>query len=54
MICLFRDGKNDLVECKSFKQKGLQERRRFLFDKNCAMAAYLQYLLVTTRETMRK
>ena len=42
MICTLCDGKRDLDECKSFKQKGLHERRRFLFDKSCAMAASLQ------------
>ena len=54
MIYPLYDSKRNLDECKSFKQKGLQEKRRFLFDKNCAMAACLQYLPVTTRETIRK
>ena len=32
MICPFCDGKHNLDECKSFKEKDLQEKRRLLFD----------------------
>ena len=36
MICPLCDGKHDLDECKSFKEKILQERSRFLFEqKSC-------------------
>ena len=32
MICLLCDDKHDLDECKSFDEKDLQERRKFLFE----------------------
>ena len=33
MICPLGDNKHDLDECKSFKEKGLQERSRLLFEQ---------------------
>ena len=36
MICPLCDGKHNLDECNSFKEKGLLERTRFLFEqKSC-------------------
>ena len=54
MICTLCDEKHDLHECKSFKEKGLQEGSRFLFEqKLCYECFSLLYLLVTMQETVR-
>ena len=54
MICPLCDSKRGLDECESSEEKSLQERSRFFLSRNCAMAASLQYLLLTTQETVRK
>ena len=54
MICLLCDGKHDLDEYKSFKERGLKEKSRFYLSRNCAMTASLKYVLVTAQETVRK
>ena len=40
MICPLYDGKRDLDECKSFKEKGLQERSRFLFEQKLCFGCF--------------
>ena len=40
MICPLYDGKRDLDECKSFKEKGLQERSRFLFEQKLCYGCF--------------
>ena len=40
MICLLCDGKHDLDECKSFKEKRLRERSRFLFEQKLCYGCF--------------
>ena len=50
----FANSKHDLDDCKSFKEKGLRKEAGFYLSISCAMAVFLQYLLVTTQEIVRK
>ena len=54
MICHLCDGKHDLDELSHLKKKAYKKEAGFYLSRNCAMAASLQYLLVTTQETVRK